>query len=420
MGAQEKAGAGGLDDLHKAPVGHVDDADLALVQMRHRHQAMPAPHPAYAGPQMRHAGQRQARDLTPHVEVDDDAGFPRAVGADQVVIAGIEEEIVKGRGDVDPAAREQALFGHQRFLHPRLVAVDEAVVIGASIRVGRDLPYLRHVLQREDEGVAVGRLIDGGDAAGRALAALHLHHLGDGQVIRRQDRQRFRQVAGDGQPFAIRAHRDVAAVQSGADAADLMQGPDVVFLHPAIAGHDEHIAPVGGEFRPAMDGEGGFEPVQHRERVTVEDRDMAVPGFHHQRDVHRVAGEDWRGGGDIVRVHRSACRDLFRRPDRRRGQRSRDIGRDRRDFVGRERRLEGGHLRHGAAIGDDGLQPVALQPAKAFGDQRRTRAAEPRLGMARGALIGVDHRPVRRGKGGGGEQAKGNDEPDHGFSHGRA
>ncbi len=110
----------------------VDDAQHPLAQVGRGHDPTTVAHPADARPQVRHAGQRQFGDLAPDIEIDDNALVALAVGADQVAVGGAEEEIVDRRTDHDPAAGEQALFRRQAFLHPGLVVVHEAPVIGPA------------------------------------------------------------------------------------------------------------------------------------------------------------------------------------------------------------------------------------------------------------------------------------------------
>ncbi len=75
----------------------------------------------------------------------------------------------------------------------------------------------------------------------------------------------------------------------------------------------------------------------------IENVDTVIAGFHDQRDVQWIGGEDGRIGGDIARVEFPRRRDVVRRPDRRLLPGFGDIGRQRRD-IRRQGFGEGRHL----------------------------------------------------------------------------
>ena len=419
MAAQEEARPVGLYLLDQRPVVHVDDRNHALVQMRGGHDAVAVAFPGDARAQMRHPRQRQLGDLAPDIEVDDHALVALSVGADQVAVIGGEEEIVQRFIGQDAAAGEQPFFGAERFLHVLFIAVHETVMEGAGLGVGGDLPDLGGVLERQHEGLAIRCLIDRRDPAFAAVAGHDRDDLLGREVVGRQDGQARRQVIRHREPFAVMAHGDIAAVQRGADAADFLQRPDVVFLHPAVAGHDEDIAPVGAEFRPTMNGEGGGEAVQHLERVAVEHADMMIAGFHDKGDVQRIRAEDRRLGGPVIRVHLPAFGHLFGRPFGMEAERRGHIVDQPGNLIGAQLVGKTGHLGRGTALGDHRIK--ALHPPQRFGDQRRAGAAKAILAMAGGAVIGE----IGGGIGPGGqrqqrEKTRRNDAPDHGFFPGKA
>ncbi len=121
---------------------------------------------------MGQTGQIDAGDLAADVEVDHHATAAIARRAKQVAIGRIEEEIIQRFLDCDPAQCEQALRGGNGFFHAFLVRMHHAGVNGLRVLVGSDFPDFRDVLERNDEAVARGRLINRRDARGLLLAGI--------------------------------------------------------------------------------------------------------------------------------------------------------------------------------------------------------------------------------------------------------
>ena len=93
----------------------------------------------------------EALDVAADREVDDDRRLALARRAEQVAVGRIEEEVVEWLRDFNPAQREQALRFGQSLDHSLLVRVHQAGIHRRCVRIGGDLPDLRHVLQRRDE-----------------------------------------------------------------------------------------------------------------------------------------------------------------------------------------------------------------------------------------------------------------------------
>ena len=227
---------------------------------------------------MRHARQRQLRDGPADVEIDHDRLAAVAAGADQVRVALVEEEVVDRPCHLGPAHRE-ALACANRLLHALLVGVDQAEDLGRRVAV-RDLPDLGQVLERHDEALPRGCLVDRGDAraalAPDVLDGLHLQRL---ERLGIEQDQGVRQVVGDGQHPAIVADRDVAGVDPGPDLGHRAEPPQVVTRDPAVARGEVDEAPVGAELGPAVEREAAWEAGQGLEPVAVQDGDVVIPGF---------------------------------------------------------------------------------------------------------------------------------------------
>ena len=138
---------------------------------------------------------------------------------------------------------------------------------------------------------------------------------------------------------------------------------------------------------------GRTEAVQHVEGIAVQHADMVVAGFHDQRDVHGIGGEDGLSGGGVVRHHLAAGGDVVGGPDGRLGQRGLDEPDQRGDALGRQLLRKAHHLRGRPPMRDHLVQ--VLRARQRFGDQRGAGAAQPVLGVAGRAMLGVIRRRVR-------------------------
>ncbi len=401
MAAQEEPRPQGLERLDDPPVGHVDDADAAFLEVGGRHHGPAAVAPRDARAQVRQAGQIEAGDLAPDVEVDHDRAPALARRAEQVAVGGVEEEVVERLLDGDPAQGEQPLRGGQGLLHARLVRMHHAGIDRPRALVGGDLPDLRDVLERHDEAVARPRLVDGADP--RALPAPGVGRRDDAaqrQVRRIEQDERVRQVVGDREEPAVGRDGDVARVDPGANLGHHAQIVQVVLGDPAVARGEVDEAPVGRELGPAVQREAAGEAVDGLEAVAVEDGDVMVAAFHHHEEVEGIGREHGRVAERARRlVDDPAGRDLRLAPARRLRRRRVDEGGERLDLGAAEPIGEAGHLGGGPALGDH-LGGLGLaQPAQALGQERRPLPAQARRPVARGAVLRVQPGAVGLGRG---------------------
>ncbi len=391
MAAHEEARPRRGNGLDRAPGLHVDHVDGAVLEVGAGQHCGAVPGEGDARAQVRHTGNGQVGDLAAHIQVHHlRAGALCAValgagGAQQMAVALVEEEIVQRLVQRRAAHVVEAGLG-DGFTH--FVVVHQAVVDGRSLRVIGNLPDLRYVLERHHKALARCGVVHGGSArCALAVQCGGLESLGQLKVGVEQH-HRARQVVGGHDPAAVAAHRHVAHVQARAHLGHHGQVPQVVLGDPAIARAEEHVAPVGGELRPAMQGVAAGKAREHFKAVAVQHRDMVVPAFHHDKQVHRV-GFPLRlvGQGLVRRGHGARCADVGIAPAGRGHHGLVDPARQCADLRLRQRGAKARHLCGGAAFGDDLERFGAAQALQAFGQQGRAHAAGALCAMATGAVL---------------------------------
>ena len=360
---------------------------------------------------MGHAGQLEVGDLLPDVEMHHLALACGARRAHQFGVVLGEKEVVERFGE-EAAARIEEAGDEGAFLV--LVVVHHADRDVVGLRVVADLPDLGHVLQRGDEALARRRVIHGGNA--RAFLALlipDLMHLEQIQIGVEQH-QGVRQVVGHREVLAVAGDGDVARVDAGADLRHHLEVPDVELGDPAVARGEEDIAPVGREFRSAVQRVAAGEAVDRFQLVAVEHRDVVVAGFDHDEQVHHVhALEDIGGFGRQAagrEIGHARSLDIGCRKSWRWRHGGVDVLGQRGDLVLVQTVGEAQHLGRRAA-GADGLDRLGLpQPRQALRQQRRAGQAEPAGAVADRAMLLVERRCIggagARCKHGDGQQAE--------------
>ena len=284
--AGKKARTQGRYFRHRLPGAQVDDRDFGLGQVRGGQQGAAVALPGDAGTQVRHAIQIQLGDALTDVEID---GLPLVAiprGADQDLVALIEEEIIQKAIELGPAHREGAGLPGGPLLHP--VIVHGAVIDRQGIVRDHDLPDLGDILEGGDEALPGGRGIDGAHPAGLAGFVLDRDQLDGQQVPGVQDHQVVGQVVGHGDIAAIAGHRQVAGVDAGADLGHRLKAVQIEFADPAVPGGEIDEAPVIGEFGPAMQGAAGGKAMEGFQAVAIQDGGMVIARLHHHEEIQRV------------------------------------------------------------------------------------------------------------------------------------
>ncbi len=181
MAAHEESRAKRLDPLDRLPVGHVDDADRRILEIRRGQHGPTLMLEGDAGSEVRHAGQLRIGDLASDVQVDHLPMLAVAGGADDRAVVLIAEEVVEHVVESDPTHRERAVVD-LAFQHARLVVVDEAFRHRRRVlRVG-DFPELRDVLERHEEARSRRRRVHRAHARRRPLSVVHRNDLHRAQV----------------------------------------------------------------------------------------------------------------------------------------------------------------------------------------------------------------------------------------------
>ena len=160
------------------------------------------------------------------------------------------------------------------------------------------------------------------------------------------------------------------------DSADLFEGPKIVFLHPAVAGHDEYEPAIGRKFRPAVDGIGRCKAVKTLKRVAIQNGDVVIAGFHDDKEIEGVRFEYrlrrrrivGRGDATAGNIGCCPCRHLIERRIEKRGKG--------RNLVPREPVLESRHLRCRSALPDDLRKHGPADPRERLGNERRSGSAQ--------------------------------------------
>jgi len=186
------------------------------------------------------------------------------------------------------------------------------------------------------------------------------------------------------------------------DLGDHLEVPHVELGDPAVARGEEHVAPLGRELGPAMQGEARLEAEDRLELVAVEHAHVMIARLHDQEEVERV-GVEHRLVGERGRVdmHDARGADVLVGPARRGFDRRVDPVGDGGDLAGAEHLAEGGHLRGGAPLRDDLHRFGLAQAGEVVGQQRRAHAAEAVGRVAFGAMLGIERDHVLQRQRGG-------------------
>ena len=186
-----------------------------------------------------------------------------AGGADQVLVARVEEEVV-----------QQGVGGHSAHL---CLAVFDG-----------DFPGFGNVFQGSNKAASGWCGVDGaypGALSGIVFNGDKIQHLQIGGV---EQHHGVGQVVCCQHIVAVSGNCDVAHVDAGANFGHHFQIVDIVFGNPAIPGAKVHITAVRAVFGAAVQGEAAGEAVDGLHFVAIEQGDMVVADFHDQEQVHQV------------------------------------------------------------------------------------------------------------------------------------
>src|SRR3989344_4873044 len=257
-----------------------------------------------------------------------------------------------------------------------------------------NFPHLGDILERGDKALARRGIVDGRDARRLPLASFDLDHLEGSQITRIQYHDAVWQVIADGDVFAVARDRGVARIDAGANLGDELQVVDVIFRYPAVGRGEVDVAPVGGIFRPAVQGETRGEARDRLKAVAVQQRGMVIAQLHHDEEIER--DPDLEHG--LVRKFypglavQQVCRANFRhapRWDFRQGLV--DQFSELRDLLSGKFVLECRHLGRDAPVVDGGDRLLAFESSEVLRQQRRTHLSET-IGAMTGRAVFVIQR----------------------------
>jgi len=244
----KKPGPQGLDALDGPPVLQIDDADLALLDVRGREHGPALVVPGDARGEVGHPVQVQVGDLTPQVHVDHLARAAVAGGPQDDAVGWAKGERVQTVGEVD--ATNQKVPALARDILVQRIVVHGAVVDRQRVVAVLDLPKLGDVLKGSNEAGPRRGIVDGADPRPLAGVVLDGDDPDRAEIYSGEQDQAVGQRVGDHDITAVGGNRQVAGVDPGADLGDGLEAVEAEAADAAIAGGEVDEAPIGRELGP--------------------------------------------------------------------------------------------------------------------------------------------------------------------------